>query len=516
MVGDSLVDLLDDRADCPDAALLCGGRTIAYSTLHAASIDVAVGLVARGVGRGDVVTLLFPNSPAFVVSYFACWRVGAIANPLNSRLSASELAALMSHAGSSLLLHGPTFAGLAQEALDQVRMRQDGDAPVHEIPTWQFEDEELPTPRGGSHLLPEAGRDDEPAALIYTSGTTARSKGVLLSHRNILADACGLAKRLGVDSAYRTLCFMPLFHCNALIFSHLSTFTVGGSVVLTTRFSASRLWDVVEEHAAHSFSCPPTVLAILLDRTPIERRTPTSLRFVKVGAAPLSEQLAHAFEDRFGVPLVQGYGMTEGTATTVMHDPRVVRPPGTVGFVLEGQQVRVVGSDGAPLPAEAVGEIQIGGDAVMLGYHRDPELTASTVVDGWLRTGDLGSVGSDGHVRLTGRQKELIIRGGENVVPLALDEVVSSHPSVQDCAVYGVPDPIWGESPVAAVVPRAGLDIENLTDFVRSRVADYEMPIEIRLVAEIPRNAVGKIQRHALAKAHVDASSLQKEGQPNA
>lgn len=517
-MSESLFDILAERGDSDDVAILWQGREISYALLHDAAAEVADGLVRRGVARGDVVTLLFPNSPAFVACYFACWRVGAVANPLNSRLTATELAALVAHAESRLLVHGPTFGDLAHDTLEKVARAPRTDAPPagSRVAPWELGDEDVLAP-GPRRPSPATGGGDAPAALIYTSGTTARAKGVLLSHRNLLADARGLADRLGVGEGYRTLCFMPLFHCNALIFSHLSTFTVGGSVVLTTRFSASRIWDMVDDYDVHSFSCPPTVLAILLDRTPTERETPSALRFVKVGAAPLGEDLAGRFEERFGVPLVEGYGMTEGTATSVMHDPRLPRPPGTVGFVLAGQRLRVVGPDGDALATDSIGEIEIGGDTVMLGYHRDPELTSQTVVDGWLRTGDLGALGHDGYLRLTGRKKELIIRGGENIAPLVLDDVVASHPQVQDCAVYGIPDPIWGESPVAAVVARPGLDIEDLTAYVRGRVAEFAMPVEIRVVREIPRNAVGKIQRHALAAMHShDAASTPKEGQTHA
>lgn len=511
-MSESLFDLLGARADSDATAMIWDGRGITYASLHEAAVGVAGRLVQHGVRPGDVVSLLFPNCPAFVVCYFACWRIGAIANPLNSRLSAPELAPLLEHARSRLLVHGPDLAGLARDSIEPLAVRRSNGADARPTMTiWQLDEEGSVAP-GPSDELPGPAGGDEPATLIYTSGTTSRSKGVLLSHRNILADARGLAERLGVGAGYRTLCIMPLFHCNALIFSHLSTFSVGGSVVLARRFSASRLWDEVATARAHSFSCPPTVLAMLLERTPENLETPSSVRFVKVGAAPLGEDLARRFEARFGVPLVEGYGMTEGTATTVMHDPRLPRPPGTVGFVLPGQRVRVVGPSGDEVPRGAVGEIQIGGDTVMLGYHRDRELTDETVVDGWLRTGDLGSLGEDGYVRLTGRQKELIIRGGENIVPLALDEVVGSHPAVRDCAVYGVPDSIWGESPAAAVVGRPGLDVADLTEFVRSRVADFEMLVDIRLVEEIPRNAVGKIQRHALANAHLQAQSASKEG----
>lgn len=516
---EAIFDLLGTRSSSTSTAIVWNGEPISYAALHTAADDIADELARRGVEHGDVVTLLFSNCPAFVAAYFACWRLGAIANPLNSRLSPTELSTLIDHAGSRALLYEEALEWLVRDSLHDLRDPALADAAqlrMQEGALWRFERtgiEEPPTPRPRAE---PRGSGKQPAALIYTSGTTARSKGVLLSHDNILADAFGLSNRLGIDSQDRTLCFMPLFHCNALIFSHLSTFTVGGSVVLTRRFSASNLWDLIDAHGAHSFSCPPTVLAILLERTPPNRQTPTSLRFVKVGAAPLGDQLATSFEQRFRVPLVEGYGMTEGTATSTMHDPRLPRPTGTVGHALSGQRLRIVDADDNELPPDAVGEIQISGETVMLGYHRDPELTASTVIDGWLRTGDLGALSDDGQLRLTGRQKEIIIRGGENIAPIALDEVIGSHPDVVDCAVYGVPDPIWGESPAAAVVTKPTLDLDDLRRFVQERVADFEIPVVFTTVGEIPRNAVGKIQRHLLADSHPASDPLPTEGRTHA
>jgi long-chain acyl-CoA synthetase len=514
-------------------ALLYRDQRISYADLRGAAMALAGRLRRGGVREGDVVSVLLPNSPAFVVTYLACWHIGAVANPLNTRLSLAELGAVVRHARSRVLVTGDTFAPKARMVAEQAAVPHsaagdgvevdpstaDGDglaAQTRQVEILKLASENQVTTGNPRLGRPECPGGDRPAVLIYTSGTTSVPKGVLLSHDNMLADAAGIADRLAADASYRTVCFMPLFHCNALIFSHLSTFLVGGSVVLLPRFSASGLFDDVAGSDAHSFSCPPTVLAMLLERTPADRPAPPSLRFVKVGAAPLSPALAEAFESRFGVPLIEGYGMTEGTATTVMHDPRLPRPPGTVGRCLPAQDIRIVDSVGAAQPPCAIGEIQISGATIMLGYHRDPELTEATVVDGWLRTGDLGSLGEDGYLRLAGRKKELIIRGGENIFPAALDEVLQAHPEVAEAAVYGVPDGIWGESPAAAIVAKDGLDLDELRAFMAARVADFEMPVQFRLVAEVPRNAVGKVQRHELARRHDDPPNAGRTGSTSA
>ena len=477
-------------------ALVHAGDHLTYGDLRDSAAKLADELSAAGVRSGDVVSILLPNEPRFVVCYLACWSLGAVANPLNSRLSATEIAAVAEHAGSRVVVTSATTA--AEAGAQQLRVVLDRGTAPHWLEVGESE------PARGPGRLPVVDvATNHPAVLIYTSGTTSAPKGVLLSHDNLRADASGIASRLGIASGYRTACFMPLFHCNALIFSHLSTFFVGGSVLLLPKFSASRLLDEVERWECHSFSCPPTVLAMLLDRVGADRTVPPSLGFVKVGAAPLSDELAQAFESRFRIGLIEGYGMTEGTATSVMHDPRIGRPGGTLGFPLPEQQVRIVREDGTEAGTGEVGEIEIGGATVMLGYHRDPELTRETMNGRWLRTGDLGSLDPDGHLRLAGRRKELIIRGGENIHPAALDQVLETHPSVTEGAVYGVPDPIWGESPAAAVVLRPGTKATDLRDYVAERVADFALPVCWRVVDTIPRNAVGKVQRHLLRAAHL-------------
>ena len=516
---ENVFDLLDMNVDFAETAMIWHDNPITYAELRDAALNVANTLKERGIGQGDVVSLLFPNSPAFVATYFACWYLGAIANPLNSRLPAGELGPLINHAQSKLVVTGPTFVDTARESTDLSQMARkqhiSSDPKGSSVSIWEFETEDLVVSAGEDRSTMGPG-GNQPAALIYTSGTTSEPKGVLLSHTNLLSDARGISQRLGGGSR-RTVCFMPLFHCNALIYSHLSTFCEGGSVVLLSKFSASGLWDDIERHGADNFSCPPTVLAMLLDRTPVDRPTPSSLRFVKVGAAPLPESLANAFERRFDISLVEGYGMTEATATTVMRDPELPRISGTVGPALNGQRIRIVDDTGSELSAHQIGDIEIAGDTIMLGYHRDPNRTSETVIDGWLSTGDIGCLEIDGNLRLTGRRKEIIIRGGENIFPSSLERILESHPGVIEGAVYGISDSIWGESPVAAVVPKPGLDLEQLAEFVRRRVADFEMPIEFRLMTEIPRNAIGKIQRHQLQRTHTHTHTrgidLEKERQ---
>ena len=339
--------------------------------------------------------------------------------------------------------------------------------------------------------------------MIYTSGTTGRPKGVLLSHANVWADGVALSQGFRMGPDHVALCFMPLFHCNALIVSHISAFIGHGTIVLCRKFSAREHWRLVADHNVNSFSAPPTVLAILLERESEARDARIKLDFVKTGSAPLTVELATRFESRFGKDiLIEGWGLTECTATSTLNPLYAGgrRKIGSVGQALAGQEIAVVDEQGNFLPPETTGELVIRSPTMMLGYFRDEEATRKAIVDGWLHTGDLGRMDQEGYVFLVGRKKEIIIRGGENVSPLEIEEVLCRHPSVRDVAVGGLPDRIWGEVVVACVVPNETASEQELIAYCRENLADFKVPVRVAIVDELPRNATGKILRRNLTQ----------------
>jgi long-chain acyl-CoA synthetase len=252
-----------------------------------------------------------------------------------------------------------------------------------------------------------------------------------------------------------------------------------------------------------SFSAPPTVLAILLEREAEARALNVKLDYVKTGSAPLTIELAERFEKRFGRDLlIEGWGLTEGTATSTLNPlfaggPRKI---GSVGQAMPGQEIRVFDENGAELPPGEIGELVIRSETVMQGYFRDPDATAKTVKNGWLHTGDLGRLDKDGYVYLVGRKKEIIIRGGENISPLEVEEIIFRHPAVRDVAVGGLPDRIWGEVVVACVVPAYEVTSEALIEHCRKHLADFKIPVRFAFTDALPRNATGKVLRRQLSE----------------
>jgi long-chain acyl-CoA synthetase len=301
------------------------------------------------------------------------------------------------------------------------------------------------------------------------------------------------------------LVIMPIFHANGLCNQVVVPFLAGASIVLRRRFVLEEFWPAVAHYQPTYFTAVPTILTRLLEGPePPPRAQWSSLRFARTGAAPLSVEVQRRFEERFGLPVIISYGLSEATCTVTMNPPTLEsRKLGSVGMALDGLNVQVLGSNGMEQPVGTVGEIVTEGPSVMLGYLGLPEETAEAIQGGWLRTGDLGYLDQDGYLFLTDRKKDLIIRGGENISPREVEEVLYSHVTVAEAAVLGVPDPIYGERVVAFVVPRdvsrSQADVvEELLAYCRARLARFKVPAQINVLHDMPRNAVGKIAKQEL------------------
>jgi long-chain acyl-CoA synthetase len=346
---------------------------------------------------------------------------------------------------------------------------------------------------------------DCPAVLCYTSGTSGQAKGVQLSHRNILANARQVLDRTGLRSEDRLLVIMPIFHANGLCNQVVVPFLAGASIVLRQRFVLEEFWPAVAQFRPTYFTAVPTILSRLLEGpVPPPQAQRSSLRFVRTGAAPLSIEVQQRFEERFGLPVIVSYGLTEATCTVTMNPPTLKdRRLGSVGMALEGVNVLVLGPDGTEQPVGTVGEIVTQGPSVMLGYLGLPKETAEAIPDGWLRTGDLGYLDKDGYLFLSDRKKDLIIRGGENISPREVEEALYAHATVAEAAVLGLPDPAYGEQVVAFVVLREQLQspadvVEELLAHCRVRLARFKVPAHIEVLHDLPKNAVGKIAKREL------------------
>nr|MBA3259661.1 non-ribosomal peptide synthetase [Gemmatimonadales bacterium] len=347
---------------------------------------------------------------------------------------------------------------------------------------------------------------EQEASLYYTSGTTGLPKGVLLSHRGLLAGAEELARAHELTPGDRSLCMLPLYHLNALVATLLPALLSGGSVVLPPRFNPTAFWEDVARYGCTWSGLVPTLVSRLL----LSHGTGagSGLRFARCSSAPLETTQQQAFEERFAVPLIEAMGMTEAGATIFSQPlPPAERKPGSVGVPL-GLQVRVVDGDGRELPAGCPGEILIRGASVMLGYHKDPAATAAIQdADGWLHSGDRGYGDEDGHFFITGRLKELIVKAGENVAPREIELALSRHPAVEEAAAVGVADLHLGQDIVAYVVLRPGALVaeRELQVLCTREIGSFKTPTEIYLVDALPRGPSGKLQRFRLAQRKAPA-----------
>jgi long-chain acyl-CoA synthetase len=425
---------------------------------------------------------------------FAAWRVGAALTPINPALTDSETLHQLRDSGARLTVVEAVTEGHPDGPLelpvDNLRRAPQGSpaAPVIDV--------------------------DALALLIYTSGTTGTPKGVMLDHSNLLGMTRMGTSALALTPQDRCLLILPLFHVNGIVVSILLTLETGGSVVIAPRFNPTSFFTVVEEHQPTFFSAVPTILAFLQGLPASVKPGTKSLRFVICGAAPAPAKLLGAFEKRFGVPVLEAYGLSEGTCGSTINPLDGERRAGTVGRAFPGQELRITGEDGGLVPTGDVGEVEVRGPNVMRGYLGRPEATAEVLRGGWLRTGDCGRLDEDGYLTLVGRSKEMIIRGGENIYPKEIEDVLESHPSVGASAVIGVPDPTWGEVVVAYVQPAVGHEVDPvaLQEHCRGLLSRFKRPTAIHVMDQLPLNSVGKIAKPALKhRATSDAESRADE-----
>jgi acyl-CoA synthetase (AMP-forming)/AMP-acid ligase II len=347
---------------------------------------------------------------------------------------------------------------------------------------------------------------DDPSALallIYTSGTTGKPKGVMLEQSNLFAMCQSAGAAFQISPADHSLLILPLFHANGIIAGTLTPLLGGGRITIASRFSPKTFFGLVEKARPTYFSAVPAIYAMLTALPESETADTSSLRFVVCGAAPSPVELIERVESRFGVVLIEGYGLSEGTCASTINPIDGVRKPGTVGPAMPGQEVEVMDPDGNILPQGERGEVVIRGPIVMRGYLNKPEETAKTIdSQGWLHTGDVGIFDEDGYLKIVDRIKDMIIRGGENIYPKEIETVLYTSEGVLEAAVVGRPDDVLGEVVLAYVSlrPDAQVTVEELHDLCREKLAKYKLPVAIEVLDDLPKNPVGKIDKPTLRK----------------
>ncbi|MFJ9315044.1 class I adenylate-forming enzyme family protein [Pimelobacter simplex] len=423
---------------------------------------------ARGVGRGSVVAVMLPNQVELLVAIMAAWRLGAAATPVNPTFTAAESGHQISDAGAVLVIDADNVA-------------------------------ELPTTPTGT-LPPAETAPGDLALLVYTSGSTGRPKGVMLDHANLAAMIASMREGIQAGPDDHCLLVLPLFHVNAICVSFLTPISVGAQLTVLQRFHPVEFLGAIERYRPTYFSAVPTIYSHLVALPAEVSADVSSVRFAICGAAPAPPELFAAVEERFGFPLVEGYGLSEGTCASTCNPVDGVRKPGTVGPALPGQVVAIMAPDGTLLGAGERGEVVVKGDNVMRGYLRRPEATAEALGDGWLHTGDVGMLDDDGYLRIVDRIKDMIIRGGENIYPKEIENVLHGGAGVLEAAVVGAPDPLYGEVPAAFVSARPGaeIDVDALLARCREELTKIKVPVAVHVLDVLPKNPVGKIDKPAL------------------
>ncbi len=479
-------------------ALQFRDRTYSYGELLTLVEGFAAGLSALGIGKRARIALLLPNCPPFVIAYLGAGRAGATVVPINVLYRPDEARYILTDSEVEVLITAEPFRPLVQAlrplapTLKHVVMVSETPSDAGEI---AFAALCGHAPGRGVALS-----ERDVAVILYTSGTTGRPKGAMLTHRNLLADAEACTKVLNVTTDDCFLSALPLFHAfAAMVFLVLPVYT-GSRSYLMERFLPTHTLQVLEESRATVFGGVPSMFGLMLQLSRELHPDLSALRLCVSGGAPLPPETWMAFEEVYDVKMVEGYGLTEASPVVAVNPPEGVRKPGSIGLPLPGIQVKVVDEKGRAVGPGIIGELAIRGGNVMKGYLKRPEETKQVLRSGWLFTGDLMRADEDGYLYIAGRKKELIIVGGLNVYPGEVERVLVEHPAVLEAAAFGVPDPTRGEAVWAAVVlrPEARATDKELQAFCRERLAAYKVPRGIDFTSELPKNALGKVLRHLL------------------
>lgn len=493
---------LDHQADLrPDASYLIApetGRTLSFRELRDASRRLAAYLESEGIRPGARVALLLPNGFQTCRLFIGAMYGGYCITPFNLLAQPAQLRYVLEHSDAEIVFVAPDQAErLRQAATGLARPPR---MVVCEVDAREFLPAEFLSPATGGADLREAPGEESDALMMYTSGTTGQPKGVVLSQRAVVSGGQFVSAAHQLGPADRVMAVLPLYHINGQVVTATSPLIHGGSLVLPRRFGATSFWQTAIAHGCTWINLVPTMIAYLLNGPDLATLglDASAIRFCRSASAPLPPEQHLAFEKKFGIGIIETMGLTE-TAAPCFSNPLAPqkRKLGSPGAAF-GNEAKIIGRDGTTLPPGAVGEIMVRGANVMTGYYKDPEETARALdPDGWLHTGDLGYMDADGFVFVTGRIKELIIKGGENIAPREIDEALLKHPALLEAAAVGIPDKNYGQEILACVVlkPDQSCSEAELRAHCETALGSYKTPKQFRFVAELPKGPSGKVQR---------------------
>jgi long-chain acyl-CoA synthetase len=483
---------------------------IEYSNLQLikSANRLARSLTSLGIKPGDRVLVMLMNSPDVIISYQGILRAGGIIIPLVFLLGVTEINHIMINSEAVAIITTKDF-------LDKINEAREGVTTLQHIII--VEDVDIPGAIRFSELI-ERSSDDRPvleiheddlAVILYTSGTTGVPKGVMLTHKNLYSDAYNTSRIVEINPDDISLTVLPLSHSFGLtVMNTLMMFNF--KTVLMPWFNLEEICRLIEKYHVAGFAGVPAMFAIILNSPEIvDKYDLSSLKRCTSGSAPLPLEVLHCFEEKFNCPILEGYGLSEAAPIVSFHYPDRERKPGSIGQPIPGVAVKIVAESGNDVPIGEMGELLVKGPNVSPGYYKMSEETARTFTNGWLHTGDMARIDEDGYLYIVERKKDLIIRGGFNIVPREVEEVLLSHPSVTEAAVIGVSDPVMGEEIKAFVVLKKDDSVteDDIKNHCRKDLATYKIPQYVAFIDALPRNPIGKIMRKKLRELHAQGDT---------
>ncbi|MBI4688263.1 MAG: long-chain fatty acid--CoA ligase [Nitrospirae bacterium] len=493
----TLSALLTERAkEYPEKACIkFEERTLTYSETDRTVSLTAGGLKETGLGSGDRAAILMENCPEYIISYFSIIRAGSIAVPLNNFLTAHEIFYILKDSGCRILIYGDKFSAVVsaiKEDLPDITCLRFNEIPQRQIPQ-------------------PLGDEDDVAVFLYTSGTTGFPKGAMLTHKNLLSDAEACIMVMKVSEKDRILLFLPLFHSFTFTVCVIAPIYAGARIVLLQSVRPfSKIINSIFKDRVTLFVAVPAVYNIL-----IRKKMPFMFRFflkylINIracvsGASALPEDTLYAFEKRFRIPLIEGYGLTEASPVVSVNPLRGLRKKGSAGLPIVNVEAAIAGENGEMLGRNEVGELIVKGPNIMKGYYNKEDETKEVLKDGWLYTGDMARIDEDGYIYIVDRKKDLIIVDGMNVYPREVEDIVIKHPSVEECAMVGIPDNKGSEFPVLFIKRKenTGLTEKEIKESLKGDIAQFKTPRRVIFLEEFPKTATGKIKKAELRKIEV-------------
>ncbi len=484
--------ILDAGREDPDhIAVKLDDTEVSYAMLDGATAHMVGLLRERGVKPGDRVGIMLPNVPYFPICYYGILRAGGIVVPMNVLLKKREVGYYLSDPEAELLIAWGDFAEAAETGAEEAG------AECLLVKPGEFEKQV-----GEAESVTEVAETDDgdTAVILYTSGTTGQPKGAELSHANLIRNAEASRGLFGLGSEAVVLGALPLFHTFGQTCGMNATLGGGGTLTLIPRFEPDKALEIIQRDEVNVFQGVPTMYGAMLHLDNRDDYDVSTLKVCASGGSAMPVELMRGFEEAFHCKVLEGYGLSESSPVASFNHPDRERKPGSIGTPIEGVEMKVVDDDGNEVDQGDVGEIVIKGHNVMNGYWKRDDATAETIVDGWLHTGDIGKVDEDGYFFIVDRKKEMIIRGGYNVYPREIEEVLYEHPDVREAAVLGIPSDEYGEEVAAAVALKDGASTssDELRSYVKEQVAGYKYPRKVWLVDDLPKGPTGKILKREI------------------